>query len=169
MHPVIRASWVVYITDMPRKIFPNWYTIKYIWFISYAKLQIVCHLMVVFFYSLRNCEYMLFYLSLFLWNCDLTGLVGWCGSACLRWQYYCTRGINGSLCGIPEAIEKVLNLICSSGQSFKWLRMIQSLLLQKMRLSKYRHSPVSAGKDAHHSDGAMSEWNWKSRLVVFLT
>lgn len=60
------------------------------------------------------------------------------------------EGINGSLCGIPEAVEKVLNFI-QADDRLKGLRMIQSPVTpedEAIHHGHTSHSPVSAGEDA---------------------
>jgi hypothetical protein len=60
------------------------------------------------------------------------------------------EGINGSLCGIPEAVEKVLNFIQADNR-LKGLRMIQSPVTpedEAIHHGHTSHSPVGAGEDA---------------------
>uniref|UniRef100_A0ACD5TNF1 Uncharacterized protein n=1 Tax=Avena sativa TaxID=4498 RepID=A0ACD5TNF1_AVESA len=60
------------------------------------------------------------------------------------------EGINGSLCGIPEAVEKVLHFI-QADDRFKGLRMIKSPVTpedEAIHHGHTSHSPVGAGEDA---------------------
>ncbi|CAM0957158.1 unnamed protein product [Alopecurus aequalis] len=60
------------------------------------------------------------------------------------------EGINGSLCGIPEAVEKVLDFIQADNR-LKGLRMIQSPVTpedEAIHHGHTSHSPVGAGEDA---------------------
>uniref|UniRef100_A0A0E0DPX3 Rhodanese domain-containing protein n=1 Tax=Oryza meridionalis TaxID=40149 RepID=A0A0E0DPX3_9ORYZ len=60
------------------------------------------------------------------------------------------EGINGSICGTPEAVEKVLNFI-QSDDCLKGLRMIQSPVTPEDEAIHHGHtsqSPVGAGEDA---------------------
>ncbi|KAG8085167.1 hypothetical protein GUJ93_ZPchr0010g10119 [Zizania palustris] len=60
------------------------------------------------------------------------------------------EGINGSICGTPEAVEQVLNFIQSDNR-LKGLRMIQSPVTpedEAIHHGHTSHSPVGAGEDA---------------------
>ncbi|KAL6865022.1 hypothetical protein ACP4OV_016173 [Aristida adscensionis] len=60
------------------------------------------------------------------------------------------EGINGSICGTPEAVEKVLNFI-QEDDRLKGLRMIQSPVTPEDEAIHHGHSsqsPVGAGEDA---------------------
>uniref|UniRef100_A0A0D9WF26 Rhodanese domain-containing protein n=1 Tax=Leersia perrieri TaxID=77586 RepID=A0A0D9WF26_9ORYZ len=60
------------------------------------------------------------------------------------------EGINGSICGTPEAVEKVLNFI-QADDRLKGLRMIQSPVTpedEAIHHGHTSHSPVGAGEDA---------------------
>ncbi|KAF0927381.1 hypothetical protein E2562_032471 [Oryza meyeriana var. granulata] len=60
------------------------------------------------------------------------------------------EGINGSICGTPESVEKVLNFI-QADDCLKGLRMIQSPVTpedEAIHHGHTSHSPVGAGEDA---------------------
>lgn len=60
------------------------------------------------------------------------------------------EGINGSICGTPEAVEQVLNYIQTDNR-LKGLRMIQSPVTpedEAIHHGHTSHSPVGAGEDA---------------------
>ena len=60
------------------------------------------------------------------------------------------EGINGSICGTPVAVDKVLNFI-QEDDRLKGLRMIQSPVTpedEALHHGHTSHSPVGAGEDA---------------------
>lgn len=60
------------------------------------------------------------------------------------------EGINGSICGTPVAVDKILNFIQEDGR-LKGLRMIQSPVTpedEAIHHGHTSHSPVGAGEDA---------------------
>jgi hypothetical protein len=60
------------------------------------------------------------------------------------------EGINGSICGAPDAVERVLNFI-QEDKRLKGLRMIQSPVTpedEAIHHGHSNHSPVGAGDDA---------------------
>lgn len=60
------------------------------------------------------------------------------------------EGINGSICGTPVAVDKILNFI-QEDDRLKGLRMIQSPVTpedETIHHGHTSHSPVGAGEDA---------------------